>query len=78
MNKSDFLKQMDEILDLPSGTVKGNEALAEIEGWDSLAVVGFIAVVNQHFGTTLAAKNVQGAKTLPELLSLIPNDLLQG
>lgn len=72
MQKTAFLKHVDEILDLPPGTIKGSEALDEIEAWDSLAVVGFIAVVNQHFGVTLVAKDIQGAKTLPELLALVP------
>src|ERR1700709_2560832 len=72
MQQRAFLKHIDEILDLPPGTVRGDEVLADIEGWDSLAVVGFIAIVNQHFGVTLVAKDIQGATSLPALLSLIP------
>jgi acyl carrier protein len=77
MKQRDFLKHIDEVLDVPSGTVRGDEALSEIEGWDSLAVVGFIAVVNQHLGVTLSAKSVQQATTMPALLALIPQEKLQ-
>ena len=75
MKKAAFLNLLDELIEVKPGTIKGNEALADIEGWDSLAVVGFIAIVDQNFGVTLSATNLKGCKTVPDLITLLPSAL---
>jgi acyl carrier protein len=75
MKKSEFLILLDEIVEAPPGTLRGDEILADVEGWDSLALVSFIAVVNQHFGVTPSAEKLQKCKTLPELIGLVSGHL---
>ena len=43
MNRDEFLLEMDEILDLPAGTLRGHERLEELQNWDSTSLITFIA-----------------------------------
>ena len=52
MKRSDFLLLLDELLELPQGTLKGGEVL-EDNGWSSIAVVGFIALADEQFGAAV-------------------------
>lgn len=75
MKRAEFLHLLDEIIEAPPGTLQGEETLSTIEGWDSLAVVGFIAVVDQHFRVTLSASKLSACKTVPDLIALLPEPL---
>ena len=44
MNRDEFLLEMDEILDLPAGTLRGHEKLEELQNWDSTSLITFIAL----------------------------------
>jgi len=72
MTRAEFLGLLDEITEAKPGTVKGTEQLTELEGWDSLAVVSFIAVVDEHFGVTLSAEKLQKCRSVDDLVSLLP------
>lgn len=75
MKRSEFLNLLDELVEAKPGTIHGEEELRAVEGWDSLAVVGFIALVDQHFGVALSASKLQGCKTVPDLIKLLPQPL---
>jgi len=71
MKKSEFLLLLEEILEADPHTLTGAESLDGLEGWDSLGVVGFIALVDESFELTLSARKVNACKTVDELVSLI-------
>jgi acyl carrier protein len=70
MQNAEFLALLDELLELPAGTLKGPEALESFEAWDSLAVLSFIALVDEHYGVTVAPKQIAACKTVDDLLGL--------
>lgn len=70
MRKTQFFALLDELLELPSGTIKGSETLAALEKWDSLAVIGFIALLDQHFGITVPAARILECKSVADLAAL--------
>lgn len=70
MTKQEFFAQLDEILENPAGTIKGDEKLADLERWDSLAAILFIAMVDQHLGITVDASKVAECKTVSDLAAL--------
>jgi len=43
LNTAEFYRKLDEILDIPGGTVEGSDSLAGFDGLDSMAMLGFIA-----------------------------------
>ena len=70
MTKQEFYAQLDEILENPPGTIKGDELIADLERWDSLAAILFIAMLDQHFGITAEAQKVADCKSVADLAAL--------
>lgn len=70
MTKQEFLAMIEEILETSPASLKGNEALDQLEGWDSLAVVSFIAMVDEHLDMTVSPEHIFGAKTVNDLVAL--------
>jgi acyl carrier protein len=70
MAHQEFLSLLDELLELSPGTLKGSELLGSLEGWDSLAVMSFIAMVDEHSGLTVSPKAIVACKTVDDLAKL--------
>jgi acyl carrier protein len=70
MDQQTFLAQMDEILELPKGTLQGGETLADLENWDSLAMMNFIALASDQYGLTLSPRVISGCKNVSDLMNL--------
>lgn len=75
MNKQAFLGLLDELLELPAGTLKGPEPLASLSQWDSLASVGFIALVDRHLGLAVDPGKITAAATVDDLVALVQDKL---
>ncbi len=71
MNRSEFLLQLDSIIEASPGTIRGDEKLTDISGWDSLAVLGFIAMVDDKFKLQLAGKDIAACETVDGLATLL-------
>lgn len=70
IKREEFLLLLDELLELPSGTLRGPENLQELEGWDSLAALSFMALADERCGIALAASQLVNCRTVNGLLSL--------
>ena len=70
MTRQEFLVSLDNILELPAGTLTGPEQLDECEQWNSMAMIGFIALADQHNNARLSARQLSGCQTVDELLKL--------
>jgi acyl carrier protein len=77
MLKSEFLRLLDKVIEAPPGTLTGTEYLQDVEGWNSLAVLGFIALVDEHFGITLSAELIISCKTVNDLLCLLDTNITE-
>ena len=75
MNKKCFFLLLDELLEIDPGTIKGDEVLAHLPKWDSLAVIGFIALLDQHFSVSVPAARIMGCKTAADLAGLVADKL---
>jgi len=72
MTRKEFLGLLEEIVEEDPGTLTGAEKLKEqVAGWNSLAVVSFIALVDEHFGITLSPKVIADCKTVNDLIGLL-------
>ncbi|WP_353860663.1 acyl carrier protein [Azospirillum formosense] len=70
MNRKDFLLALDEMLELDAGTLTGAEELDSIDSWDSLAVISFIALVDEKLGHVVEGEKLVKAQTVDDLLAL--------
>ena len=70
MNRDEFLLQMDEILDLPAGTLRGHEKLEELKNWDSTSLITFIALADTNNGVCISPGQIVNCSTVADLLQL--------
>lgn len=70
MKTGKFLNLLEELLEMDLGTLRGDEKLDSLNGWDSLAVVGFIALMDRHFSLEVPAPEVTAARTIGDLIAL--------
>lgn len=75
MNKKEFIAEIEKIVELEVGELNGDDALADLEDWDSLAVMGFIAMVDTNFGVTIEALKIRECTTVDDLVGLVGNRL---
>jgi acyl carrier protein len=75
MKKADFLCMVDKLLATAPGTVKGPEILADFEAWDSLAAIGFVALLDDKLGITLPSGRMEHCSTVADLVSLAGNQI---
>jgi len=71
MNASEFYLKLDEMLDLAPGTLTGGEELEGLDGWDSVAVITFIALADSEYGVVLPPKEIAACRTVSTLADLI-------
>lgn len=71
MKKSEFIAMIEQITEADEGSLSGSESLRDLDGWDSLAVIQFIARVDENFGITLTPKRLVECKTVDDLAGLL-------
>lgn len=70
MNAKEFLLALDETLELDAGTLKGDETLESLDNWDSLAVISFIAMVDEKLNLVVSGAKLAEARTVADLLAV--------
>jgi len=68
--RKEFLLEMDEILNLPAGTLRGAEKLEDLENWDSTSLITFIAMAETNSGVSLSPDEIVTCSTVGDLLRL--------
>ena len=74
MTREEFLLEMDEILGLRAGTLRGNEKLEELEKWDSTALISLIVLAETANNAQISPDQVVGCSTVADLLRLAQVD----
>ena len=69
MTASEFLRTLEQALEIDPGRIAGHESLNEIEWWDSMAALTFMAVADQELHVEVSAQ-LQQCKTVTDLLAL--------
>ena len=70
VNTQTLLQSLDHLVRLPQGTLKGPEPLNDLDGWDSLAVIEYIALVDEQFGVDVAPDKIRKCKRVQDLVDL--------
>lgn len=72
MTKQEFLHKLEEVLEMPSGSINGSEKLADLSAWDSLAVISFIAMADANIGASVSATELKACQSVADLAALFP------
>ena len=70
MTLKEFLVRLDEIVELPAGSLHGDEKLEDLEGWNSLAMLSFMAMVDEHCNLRLSPRQFVNCETVSDLAAL--------
>ncbi len=65
-----FLEQLTDVLDVED-TVAMDTVLVNLEEWDSLSIVSFIAMAKTMYGKTVAPASVKAAITVKDLYQFV-------
>lgn len=75
MTKQEFLRELEDVLEADVDSIKGDETLADLGSWDSLAVMTFIAMVDEKCGVTIAASKLSDAQSVGDLIALLGDEI---
>ena len=70
MTKQEFLLEMDNILDLPASTLRGNEQLEELKNWDSTALVALIVLAENASSVQISPAQIVNCSTVADILRI--------
>ncbi len=75
MTTQEFYRSLEEVLEADDGTITGIESLADLDGWDSLAILGFLAMADSKLGLTIPAQAIAGCASVQDLKKLLGNQI---
>lgn len=70
MDPKALISKIEELLELDPGTLSTDTELTSLPSWDSLAVIGYIALVDEEFSIIVDNDKLAAAKTVQDLLDL--------
>ena len=71
MTNEKKLELLEDMLELDPGTLKPETVLEDLEEWDSVAVISFIALVDDEFDKVIKGVSVREQKTVGDLMALM-------
>ena len=54
-------------MEIPPGSLTGQERLSEIENWDSLALLNLMALLHSRYGITLSPETILACDTMRDV-----------
>lgn len=75
MTVADFLSELNELLELEPGTVTSDTNLKELEEWDSMAALSFIAFADEKLGQKVSGAKLAEVETTQDLIALLGDSI---
>lgn len=70
MTEKEFLLLIDELLEEDPGTLTGQERLEDLEMWDSMTALGYIALLDEQFDIVISGDDLGKCETVNDLIAL--------
>lgn len=71
MNDKQKLAILEDLIELEGGSLTPETLLSDIEEWDSVAFLSFIAMMDDEFGKIVKGSVVREQKTVADLMALM-------
>ncbi len=68
---NEFIQALEAMLEVKRGTLQPATPLKQIRSWDSMAVVGFLALADEKYGKAVAPSAIQQCATVGDLAALV-------
>ena len=69
MELKEKLALIEEAIDVDEGTFTPETILADVDEWDSVAAISYIALLDEEFGVSISAKEIKSFKTVADAIS---------
>jgi acyl carrier protein len=70
MTREQLRSRFEQSVEVPEGTLQESTPLEELEMWDSVSMMTFIALADEASGVKLSARQIRDCKTVGDLLNL--------
>lgn len=70
MNKVEFIEEMADMLSVDASILVDEVSLGSLEDWDSLAVIGYLALLDKKLGKKVDFNSVKSCENFGDLLGL--------
>ncbi len=71
MTDAKKIEMLEEMMELEAGTLTPETVLNDIEEWDSIALISFIALMDDEFDKVVKGSVVKEQKTVADLMALM-------
>ncbi len=71
MTKEKKIELLEEMMDLESGALTPDTELEDLEEWDSIALISFIALIDDEFNKVVKGSVIKEQKTVADLMALM-------
>jgi len=71
MTKTEFLSNLEDLMNVSRGTLRGPEVLSDQSAWDSLAVVSFLAFADKDLGVSVPVSELEQCRTVDDLYAAV-------
>jgi acyl carrier protein len=71
MTRQDAVRLLGQMLEVGTEALTDDRPLRDMDGWDSLATMTFIALVDKELGRPLPGSRVARCQTVGDLLALL-------
>jgi acyl carrier protein len=71
MTEKEKIAMLEEMMELDEGTLTPETILADLEEWDSIAVISFIALMDDEFEKTIKGSQIREFRTVADALAVM-------
>ena len=69
MENREKIAKLEEMMELEEGSLTEETLLDDVDEWDSVAAISYIALLDEEFGISISAKEIKSFKTVADAIS---------
>jgi len=66
-----FIKKLEEVFEMQSGTINSHDIFREYKEWDSMALLSLMAMLDDEYNKTIPREDFQKILTIEEIYNFI-------
>jgi len=70
-----FIQELEELFEMDENSINPEDEFRDYEEWDSLAMLGLGAMINEEYNITISRTEFEKIITIKELFNYIQNHL---
>ena len=71
MNSAEFLRKLEEALEINPNSLDESQGLTDLESWDSMSALIFMALADEELQTAVTGHQIAQCTTVGDLMALL-------